>query len=150
MQVNKVSSVYNTLSFGQRKASRRNDAPVYYVQNENVLKFGLLGLAIIGAAAVSTAILKKNNISPKDLIKKSVEGISKHMAANKQDPIIRVLDGKRDANAVRMYQKYTSQAKINSFAAKFLAGEFENKPQDVLSHMRNNIDKLNKVATRVI
>ncbi len=150
MQVNKVSSVYNAAFSGQRKASRRNDAPVYYVQNENVLRFGLLGLAIIGASAVTTAILKKNNISPAEILKKSFEKITKNMNKSKQDPILRVLDGKRDAEAVKIYQKYRSQAKINSFAAKFLAGEYDRKPQDVLSHMSKNIDTLNRMATRAI
>ncbi len=151
MQVNRVDSVYNVNFSKRHSAEKKNDAPVYYVKNEDVLKFGLTGLAIIGAASIAKSILKKYNQSPADIIKDTVSNISKKFAAHpKEDPVIRILDGNRDIDAVKMYRKYQSQAKIKSFSDKFLAGEFNDKPGKVLTYMSKNLDKLNRVASRVI
>jgi len=148
MQVGKVSSVNNTINFGAQKASKKNEAPVYYVQNENVLKFGLIGLGIIGAAAVTTAILKKNNSSLPEKIRELTASLSKKKTQPKEDIIIQALKGKRDADAVKLYKKYQSEAKIKSFAYKYLAGDFANKPASVHAHMCKNMEILNRTVSR--
>ena len=101
-------------------------------------------------ATVTNAIMKKNNHSIPELLGKLVGNISKKMASNKQDPLLRVLDGKRDANAVKIYKKYQSQAKIKSFAEKFLAGEYNNKPSNVYDYMCKNMEVLSRTVSRVI
>ena len=114
------------------------------------LIIGLAGLAVIGAAAVISTSLKKNNLSPSKIINNTALNIKKkHAKKPPIDPLYVFLDGKRDGEAVRIYNSYTSRQKLHSLEKRFASGEFIGKG-DPLDYIHSNRDRLQRVSKNVI
>ena len=105
----------------------------------NIVKLGLIGLAIIGAAATGKAVLKHKGLTPAKLIKDTGSKIYEKFS-NKPpvDPAIKALKGKRDAKALELYNSIQAKKKITSLHDKILSGYFDGKPNKVFNYIRRN------------
>ncbi len=139
LPVSKVTS-YKSLSPATERAEKNE---------RKIIGTGILGLSLIAAAAAGRAVLKLNNTSPALLLKNKLSSISGKYASQK-DPIVRILDGDRSAEAVKRYQALKAQAKIKSFSSKYLNGFYTGKTSKEISYMSRNIDKLNRMVSRGI
>lgn len=152
MKINSVciTPVLNTVSF---KSNLTEPQKVNTLNRDDKTKIitGLAGLAAIGAAAVSTAVLKKQNTTPAQFIKKGFSNLAEKLCLKSaEDPIIKKLNGKRDAQALKLYKGYKAEEKMNSLHNKLLSGYFDGKPQKVFESLRKNERKLRREAAIVM
>ena len=149
MKVTQVSSVSGNINF---HANYTGNDKKYYSSNPDKNKpliIGLVGLAIIGAASVGTAILKKNNSSPVEIIKNAAGKITEKLPKKQpQDPIASRLGASRDK---LLYEGLRAQQKINSLETRYLNGEFNNikDKEKVMNYIAKNKQELLRAAEHV-
>ncbi len=106
---------------------------------ENIIRLGLAGLAIIGAAAIGKSALKYKGLTPAKLIKDTGSKVYKKFSKKPPvDPMIKALRGKRDANALKLYRVLQAEKKIDSLNKKVLSGFFKGKSSEVFNHLGKN------------
>jgi len=154
MQINSicVNSKYSNVSFKSNPIVQKKQNSITNLdENQKKILTGLAGLAIIGAASVATVVLKKKNTTPLKLIKKSFSNLAARFSDKPTpDPIIQKLEGKRDAEAVRLYKGYKAQDKLNSLHNKLLSGQFDKKTQHVFACLQKNERQLRREAAVVM
>ncbi len=118
-----------------------------YNEDSAKLKLGLALLAVIGSASIGYSVVKKHNPNAIKRIKNSFADF-KNLIKNKPatDAITKKLNGKRDAQAVKIYKGYRAQGKLTSMHNKLLNGQFDGKPAKVFEHLRKNEQILQQQA----
>ena len=151
MRISSVNSIKNSNHFCAKKTNNEKPVSNPLSQKEKLLKSGLEGLAIIGAAAVGYSILKKQGKNPAKIVKNSFDNVKRFLSDKQQsDPIIQKLNGKRDAEAVKLYKGHAAVKKMNSLHNKLLSGYFDGKPKSVFDALRKNEVKLKREAQVVL
>ena len=151
MKVNAIRlNNFNTSVFGSQKNDKR-ESNKHICDNCTKLKLGLCALGVLGAAAVGYGVLKKHNINSFSEIKNSLSDV-KNIFSNKPpiDKITRKLNGKRDKEAVKIYQNIMAKEKLASLQNKILNGDFDGKSKKVFEHIRNNERLLQQQASLAI
>ncbi len=155
MQINRicVNSKPSNVSFKSNPIvqKKKNYSIINSDESQKKILIGLAGLAIIGAATIGTIALKKKNTTPLKLIKKSFSNFAARFSDKPTpDPIIQKLEGRRDAEAVKLYKGYRAQDKMESLHNKLLSGQFNKKPQHVFVCIQKNERKLRREAAVVM
>ena len=152
MKISAVETAKNSPSI-QFKQSNNNEFCIIdsIYKNEKLLKTGLVGLAVIGAAAVSYSSIKHSGKNPVKIVKNNFKKIKKFIFQDKNsDPIIQKLGGKRDEDTLKLYKALIAKKKMESFHNKLLSGHFDGKPKEVFDSLRKNELKLRREASVVL
>ena len=152
MKISAIQPIKNNQIFRANK--NKNSEPCIIdsiYQNEKAIKKGLVGLAVIGAAAVGFNLIKHSGKNPVQIIKNNANKVKDFLSEKpKPDPIIQRIGDKRDAEAVRLYKALIAEKKMNSLHKKLLAGHFDGKSKDVFESLRKNEVKLRRDAIIVL
>ena len=137
MKISEVSVNPVPDKVGFKSNQKENKNPIKNLDSdEKKILTGLAGLAVIGAAAVTTSVLKKKGTSPLKLLGNSLSNLTERFSGKPdKDPLIELLDGKRDKEAVELYKAYRAKEKMKSLQTKMLAGEFNRKPEHVFKNI---------------
>ncbi len=150
----KISAIEPSKNNQIFRANKNNSEPCIIesiYQNEKLLKKGLAGLAIIGAAAISYSLIKHSGKNPVQIIKNNVNKVKDFLAEKpKPDPIMQKIGDKRDAEAVKLYKSLVAKKKMDSLHNKLLSGYFDEKPKTVFEALRKNEVKLRREANIVL
>ncbi len=145
MKINGINNVLAKTGFKSAEPEKTGIRNVDLSKEDaDKVKLCLAGLALIGAASIGSAVLKKKNIKPLNILK---EKFHKEPVT---DPIIKKLNGRRDAEAVKLYKGYKAQEKSASLKRKILNGDFNGKPNEVYEHLIKNEQKLERTARAVM
>lgn len=150
MKINQINTFNSSINFKSNllppEPNKENKSK--FSDTDKNIMIGLAGLAIIGAAGIGTAILKKHNTSPAKIINKFVKKIT---SPKKQpDPILQRIKNNRDERAVIIYKGLRAKAKIHSLEQKYLNGDLKGKSQKAMEHIKINRQKLQRAANSVI
>lgn len=145
MKISAVSPAKNYThfnnSFPKSKMSKNSTYTYDFIDEKKLIKTtGTLAFATITAAAF--LVMKRNNTTPMKEAAKVVKNINKAIKEFNDPPIDKILKGKRDAEAVKKYNQYMAQKKLDSLNKRLLDGEFSNKPQRVFDALKRNEIKL--------
>ncbi len=141
MKINCINNVLTKTNFKSGTSDKAGFANKNFTKDESdKIKTGLAGLAVIGVAAVCSAALKKNNNKPYAALKENF------FKKQEVDPILKKLDGKRDSDAVKLYNAMKAQEKSISLKQKMLNGEFNGKPNEVYGYLIKNEQKLERTT----
>lgn len=138
MRINRVSINTYPCSFSANKGTAYK--PPIVQQNDNKkLKAGLIALGVLGMAAIGYGVVKNTNKCKLKSVKNFIKDV-KNLMNNKPvtDSITKQLDGRRGAEAVKIYNGYRAVNKLESMHNKLLNGYFDGKPAVVFEHLRNN------------
>lgn len=108
-------------------------------------------LNVLGAIGIAGVFLYagQKGFSPIDSIKNTARRVSEFVT-KPQDPISKVLKGRRDAKAVELYKKYTARQKFESLQNRIARREFDDKPAKALHKILDNVPKLQEEAFKAI
>ena len=152
MKINTIQPIKNNQIFRANK--NKNSEPCIIdsiYQNEKTIKKGLVGLAVIGAAAVGFNLIRHSGKNPVQIIKNNVNKVKDFLAEKpKPDPIMQKIGDKRDAEAVKLYKSLVAKKKMDSLHNKLLSGYFDEKPKTVFEALRKNEVKLRREASVVL
>ena len=152
MKISAIQPIKNNQIFRANK--NRNSEPCIIdsiYQNEKTIKKGLVGLAVIGAAAVGFNLIRHSGKNPVQIIKNNVNKVKDFLAEKpKPDPIMQKIGDKRDAEAVKLYKSLIAKKKMDSLHKKLLSGYFDEKPKTVFEALRKNEVKLRREASVVL
>ncbi len=154
MKVNRLNQTMVSPDYYNHRIQNNNNEQQYYPNYKEERKkifLGLAGLAVIGAAAVITCAAKDNNTTAlKYMQNKATSFVLKLSNKEQIDPVTKLLEGKRDAEALKKYQAYIAQKKIDSLQKKFLDGSFNNRSSEVYNHLISNKHKLQKIINSAL
>jgi hypothetical protein len=139
MKITPVSSKFLSPNFS---SSNSQTKPIFQ-NDEQKIKTGLVALGVIGAATVTYAVLKHNNLNP---LKQVQNFVNKFTLSSKEDEVNMILKGKRDEEAYKKYKAYIAEQKIDSLNKKLLNGQFSKTSDDAILHITRNAAKLRKEA----
>ncbi len=147
MKINQITAKYTPISFNSNLLKiipERNEK----TNNDLYINTGLLGLAIIGAAAIAVSALNNRNTTPAKVVSGAVKKIvPQKPEITKEQKIIYRLHGRRDFNAKMDYQAYRAKEKSESLLRKYLAGKFS---PEVMPYIKANNEFLQRKAGRVL
>ena len=151
MRINKVNNYHSNFKSNLLEQSTIIEEPVFKGDNKSKKEIilGLTGLAIIGAAAVTTSVLKKRGIHPIEEVQKLSKKINTQINQHK-DPVQKYIKDQRDGRAVVIYKGIRAQNKINSLEQKYINGEFKGKSTQEMKYIIINRQKLQRAANSVI
>lgn len=147
MKVNGLNcQTYTARNFGNiNKSNTTLNTSVDYTKENQKLLLSLAALSAAGAAFITSFIAKDNNTTALNLIKETTNDIYSSVSNKpKPDELSKLLNGKRNADAINKYKVYIAQKKLDSLQRKILNGEFNNKPKEVYSNLIKNKNKLEK------
>ncbi len=151
MKINAIEPFKSNQIF---RANNNNSEPCIIesiYQNEKLLKAGLAGLAVVGAAAIGINVLKSKGKSPLNMIKSTYNNVKDFLSETpRPDPIVKKLGQKRDAEAVKLYKSLIANKKMDSLHNKLLSGYFDGKSKNVFESLRKNEVKLRREAGIVL
>ena len=152
MKISAIQPIKNNQIFRANK--NRNSEPCIIdsiYQNEKAIKKGLVGLAVIGAAAVGYNSIRNSGKSPVKFIKNNFYKVKDFLSEKpKSDPIIKNIGKKRDKEALNLYKGLVAKKKMDSLHNKLLSGHFDGKPKEVFESLRKNEVKLRREANLVL
>ncbi len=152
MKISAIQPIKNNQIFRANK--NKNSEPCIIdsiYQNEKAIKKGLVGLAVIGAAAVGFNLIKHSGKNPVQIIKNNANKVKDFLSEKpKPDPIIKNIGKKRDKEALNLYKGLVAKKKMDSLHNKLLSGHFDGKPKEVFESLRKNEVKLRREANLVL
>ncbi len=152
MKINAIETVMNIPNFQSKQKNKHEFCIIDSIyKNEKLLKTGLVGLAVIGATAVSYNSIKNSGKSPVKFIKNNIYKIKDFLSEKpKSDPIFKKIGKKRDKEALNLYKGLIAKKKMASLHNKLLSGHFDGKPKEVFESLRKNEVKLRREANLVL
>ena len=151
MKISAIKPVKNDQVF---RANKNNSEPCIIesiYQNEKLLKAGLAGLAVIGAAAIGFNLLKSSGKNPVQIIKNNFNKVKDFLSEKPMpDPIMQRIGNKRDVESVKLYKALIAKKKMDSLHNKLLSGYFDGKSKNVFESLRKNEIKLRREASVVL
>lgn len=97
--------------------------------------------AVLGLTVASMAIIKKSGKTPIKFLKRQKNLLLNKLqkSHHKQDPVVKMLKGRRDASAVKDYQIYMAKKKIASLDKKVLNNQINMTPEAHKHIVKNKI-----------
>lgn len=143
----RVSSI-NANNFYPNFSAKKYSGDIYPAKRNDLSRAEKITICALSAAAVGVglatiALTKKNSDKAKSFIKKQKFFFNKKMqnVQKKQDPIVKMLKGKRDSVAVNDYKAYITKKKMNSLNQKVLNNQINMDDPKILKHIvRNKIN----------
>lgn len=150
----KISAIEPSKNNQIFRANKNNSEPCIIesiYQNEKLLKKGLAGLAVIGAAAIGFNLLKSSGKNPVQIIKNNFNKVKDFLSEKPMpDPIMQRIGNKRDVESVKLYKALIAKKKMDSLHNKLLSGYFDGKSKNVFESLRKNEIKLRREASVVL
>ena len=150
MRINKITTKYTPVSFGSNMLENIPAKPVKVTVNNNssYIDTGLLGLALIGTAALAVSLLKNKNTTTAKVVQGTVQQVVQQKPQTTDDKIIlQRLHGKRDFNAKMLYKAFKAKDKRASLLYKYFNGDFS---ESLMPYIKANNEYLQRMESRVL
>lgn len=122
----------------------------HHINMEDTMIASAKCIGAIGITAAAIMVLKENKINLIKLVKEGFNKLSKNLSDKPpKSEIIKILDGKRDNEGVKLYNAFISKKKQNSLTDKILNGTLNVKSSKAYKYIAENSAELQRASNAI-